>query len=170
VLIRALYPTLFSPDEGAGGDGGNGGDAGKTFTQAELDGIVKDRLTRERGKYADYDALKSKASELDTLKAASQSDIERITSERDTLKGQHGSLSVENRRLKVALAKGLTGERAELAELLQGDTEEAMSAHADKLLKLMGAPSTGFDGGARGGGDKPQDMDSFIRRAAGRAG
>ena len=27
----------------------------KTFTQAELDAVVKDRLKREREKYSDYD-------------------------------------------------------------------------------------------------------------------
>jgi hypothetical protein len=45
---------------------------GKTFTQAEVDQIVKDRLTRERAKYADYDELKAKAAEAD--KSASQLD------------------------------------------------------------------------------------------------
>jgi hypothetical protein len=37
----------------------------KTFTQAELDAVVKDRLKREREKYADYDAVKAKATKLD---------------------------------------------------------------------------------------------------------
>ena len=31
----------------------------KTFTQAELDAIVGDRLKRERAKYADYSDLKT---------------------------------------------------------------------------------------------------------------
>ena len=33
----------------------------RTFTQAEMNAIIQDRLTRERGKYADYEALKAKA-------------------------------------------------------------------------------------------------------------
>lgn len=45
---------------------------GKTFTQAEVDQIVKDRLTRERAKFADYDELKARAAEAD--KSASQLD------------------------------------------------------------------------------------------------
>ena len=32
----------------------------KTFTQAEMDAIIGDRLARERQKYADYDSLKEK--------------------------------------------------------------------------------------------------------------
>ncbi len=39
----------------------------KTFTQAELDSIVKDRLAREKGKYADYEELKAKATKFDVI-------------------------------------------------------------------------------------------------------
>lgn len=41
----------------------------RTFTQAEVNSIVADRLTRERTKYADYDDLKTKAQQFDTTKA-----------------------------------------------------------------------------------------------------
>ena len=37
----------------------------RTFTQAELNAIVADRLARERAKYADYDKLKDKAGKAD---------------------------------------------------------------------------------------------------------
>lgn len=39
----------------------------RTFTQAELNAIVADRLARERAKYADYDKLKDKAGKADAL-------------------------------------------------------------------------------------------------------
>lgn len=178
MFIRTLFGRriALSPDEpgGGGGNPGGGDPAGggtKTFTQAELDAIVRDRLQRERGKYADYDQLKAAADELHTLKTASQSDIERITGERDTLKGQNGSLSAENLRLKVALKKGLTGDKAVLADRLSGSTETEMEADADELLKLFGAGNGGappFDAGPRGGGGPQQGMDALIRRAAGR--
>ncbi len=43
---------------GAGaGDAGAGGD--KTFTQADVDRVVQERLGREKTKYADYDELKT---------------------------------------------------------------------------------------------------------------
>lgn len=140
----------------------------KTFTQEQ----VNDLLARQKGdvqrKFADYDDLRARAAKLAEIEAASKSDVERLASERDTLKGQHGSLSKENMRLKVALKKGLTGDKAVLADRLSGDTEEAMEKDADELLKLFGGGGTTFDGGARGGGDQPQDMNSMIRRAAGR--
>ena len=41
----------------------------RTFTQAEVNSIVADRLTRERAKDAEYDDLKTKAQQFDTTKA-----------------------------------------------------------------------------------------------------
>lgn len=41
----------------------------KTFTQTELDEIVKTRLAREKEKFADYDELRTKVSELTNAKA-----------------------------------------------------------------------------------------------------
>ena len=37
----------------------------RTFTQADVDRIVADRLKRDREKYADYDVLKEKAAKLE---------------------------------------------------------------------------------------------------------
>ena len=37
----------------------------RTFTQAEMDAIIRDRLSRERSKYADYDDIKAKAQKFD---------------------------------------------------------------------------------------------------------
>ena len=42
---------------------------GRTFTQDEVNTIIADRLNRERAKYADYDDLKAKASQADSLQA-----------------------------------------------------------------------------------------------------
>jgi hypothetical protein len=56
-------------------------EAGKTFTQADLDRIVAERLARESKKYADYDDLKAKAEEAARLQAeqeeATASDLDK---------------------------------------------------------------------------------------------
>ena len=52
-------------------------DPGKTFTQAELDKQIEQRLARERKKFADYDAMKAKAARLDDLEKASATDLEK---------------------------------------------------------------------------------------------
>ena len=53
----------------------------KTFTQAELDEILTKRIERERKKYADYDEIKTKASEyeaqLEAQRLAELSEVEK---------------------------------------------------------------------------------------------
>ena len=41
----------------------------RTFTQAEMDAIISDRLKRERAKYADYNELQAKAAKFDEAEA-----------------------------------------------------------------------------------------------------
>lgn len=69
-----------------GAQGGDGAAAGKDgfkpiTNQDELNAALKDRLGRERAKYADYNDLKTKAAELDQIKAANQTEAEK-TAER----------------------------------------------------------------------------------------
>lgn len=145
-------------------DPGNG-DGGKTFTQEDLDRIVGERLAREREKFGDYDDLKSKATRFDEFEASQKTELERVTTERDTLKTQADSTAQENLRLRVATAKQLPGE---MIDRLRGTTKEELEADADALLKLIPPASSGFDGGPRGRPDQPTSMDDAIRRAAGR--
>lgn len=51
--------------------------ADKTFTQADLDRIVADRLARQKAQFGDYDALKAKAAEFDQLTEQQKSDAEK---------------------------------------------------------------------------------------------
>lgn len=49
----------------------------RTFTQAEMNAIIQERVARERGKYADYDDLKAKAAQYDEAQEASKSDLQK---------------------------------------------------------------------------------------------
>lgn len=150
---------------GAGG-GGSGDD--KTFTQQQ----VNDLVAREKGnlqrKYDDYDDLKARAAKLDEIEAANQSDLERISGERDDLQSRVEPLGVENLRLRVALDKGLD---PDLIDRLQGSTKEELEQDADKLIEKFGdrQQDPNLDGGARGGGSDSQgDMNAAIRQRLGR--
>lgn len=57
----------------------------KTFTEAELNSIIKDRLDRERKKYADYDSLKSKASKADEYENATKTETQRLADKLESL-------------------------------------------------------------------------------------
>ena len=100
----------------------------QTFTQADVDRIVADRLKREReatkAKYADYDDLKAKAGNAVTLE-------ERVAEiEKQAKASEDRAL-----RAEIANAKGLT---ASQAKRLIGSTREELEADADELLKDIG--------------------------------
>lgn len=109
-------------------DDGGAAAGGKTFTQAELDAIVRDRLKREREKYADYDDLKSRADDADKNKGALQKLLDRFGKLEEKL------VEADRRDLRreVADAKGLTPAQA---KRLQGTTREELLADADELIE-----------------------------------
>ena len=65
-----------SPDVEGGGKQPEG-DGERRFTQNELDALIRDRLARERGKYADYDDLKDKAEKYAEYEEAQKSELEK---------------------------------------------------------------------------------------------
>lgn len=150
--------------QGEGGKNGDGKSSDKTFTQADLERIVGERLTRERSKYGDYDQLKAAADELTKLKDAQASDAEKATKQaaKDTEAKIRGELEPQMLRLEVALAAGLPedlGKRVlSAAKRLVGATREELEADAKEFF--AGSPITvgqqqgggGFDQGSRGGG------------------
>lgn len=97
----------------------------QTFTQADVDRIVSERIQRERAKFADYDDLKTKAAGATTLEER-VAEIEKAA--RDS----------EQRaiRAEIANAKGLTPSQA---KRLVGATREELEADADELIKDIGA-------------------------------
>lgn len=92
----------------------------RTFTQAELNAIVADRLARERAKYADYDKLKDKAGKADALQQ-----------QLDTLEADTARRAMKK---KVADATGVP------EALLTGDTEESCTEQAQEIMQFA-APS-----------------------------
>ncbi|WP_151737237.1 scaffolding protein [Paenibacillus tengchongensis] len=114
----------------------------KTFTQAELDALIADRLGRERKKFADYDELKTKLTALEQAEAereaAKLTETERLQAEKDAAekKAQEAegkgaaALAAANQRLINAEFKVLAREKNVPAERL---------AAALKLADLTGA-------------------------------
>jgi hypothetical protein len=125
----------------------------QTFTQADVDRIVRERVKREREKYADYDELKTKAEGAKTLEDR-VAEIERQARESET----------RALRAEVANAKGLT---ATQAKRLVGATREELEADADELLKDIGAQKKTGNHVAREGqstsAPKDDPMRSFVR-------
>ena len=106
----------------------------RTFTQAEMNAIIADRLSRERAKYADYDALKKKADQFDAAQEAGKTELQKANERAAALQTQVDALTRANEvrevRGKVSAATGVP------AELLSGETEEACKAQAQAILKF----------------------------------
>ena len=105
----------------------------KTFSQAELDAVVKDRLKREREKYADFDALKAKAEKFDELEAANKSELEKANEEVEKLKKELTEIKTAEtvREIRESVAK----ETGIPAHLLTGKTEEECKAQASAISR-----------------------------------
>ncbi len=100
----------------------------QTFTQADVDHILADRLKREReatkAKYADYDDLKAKAEGAKTAE-------ERIAA----LEEQITASNREATKRRVQAAHGLSDEDADL--FLTATDEEALTAQAKRLAERV---------------------------------
>jgi hypothetical protein len=94
--------------------------ADQTFTQADVDRIVKERVQRERAKYADYDALKAQAEGAKTLE-------DRIAE----IEQQASQSAARALRAEIANAHGISAEDRDL--FLTGTDEETLTAQAKRL-------------------------------------
>lgn len=141
----------------------------KTFTQAELDRIVEERLKRERAKYADYDQLKAQADKAKALEDEKKTGEERLAGEIKALKDD---LARERHRALVAEIAQEKGLSAKQARRLQGATREELEADADDLLDSFGGRQTDGQAGdtddtdagdTAGGGEQPRRPKEKLR-------
>ena len=109
----------------------------KTFTQAELDRIVQERV-KEMNEY------KAKAAKYDELEESKKTELQKAQEEAAKLKKELSDIKQANEirgiREKVSAEKGVP------IDLLTGETEEACEAQAQKLLEFAGHPYV-MDGG-----------------------
>jgi hypothetical protein len=94
----------------------------ETFTQADVDKIVKERIARERARFSDYDDLKAKAGEKATVE-------DRLAAM------EKRAMDAETRALRndVATRHGISAEDRDL--FLTGTSEETLDAQAKRLAE-----------------------------------
>lgn len=140
----------------------------RTFSQDELDRIVKDRLARQKSQFGDYDDLKAKAAKLDEIEEASRSELEKAqkaaadaAAERDTILAEAKEARL-NAALMAEVAKAdrkVVSPEAALRlldrstlELGEDGVPTNTAAAVDTLLETM--PFLVASGGARGNADQ----------------
>ena len=135
----------------------------KTFTQDDVDGIVQERLARERAKYADYEAIKEKADKYDELEEQNKSELQKATDKASALQKELDDLKKADaiREIREAVAKD-TGVPV---SLLTKDTEEECEAQAKEIMdfaKPAGYPQVSDGGEASNFTGKQEPRDTFA--------
>lgn len=145
-----------------------------TFTQADVERIVNERLTRERKKYADYGDLKEQASKTKSVEEQLQELRKQLTDREVADVEKNGRLALAQVKAQVIGAgfkaedvSGLFDHIDPMSLLTDGEPDEkAVEKLAKSLTKVAGRATPDPDQGRRGGGDS-SDMNTLIRRAAG---
>ena len=178
-------PGGANPNDANGGGEQPGQQGDRTFTQAQLDAIVGDRVQRERTKFADYDTLKSAAAQWEEHRKAQMSELEkaqaRITElERVSAEAQEQAAQTLIRSAFLTEAAKLGAAHPEdaylLAELDGVNLDEsgtvvgvveavAALAEAGRLVMAGKAKAPNLDGGA-GSGTRTGDRSSIERAMA----
>lgn len=119
----------------------------RTFTQAEMNAIIRDRLDRERGKFADYEELKQKAAQFDAAQEAGKTELQKATERADQLQSQLDAY-VKSEKLRT-IRESVAKETGVPASLLFGEDEETCKAQAKTILEYAkpGSYPTVKDGG-----------------------
>lgn len=151
--ISQLFGELriLNDDDPPAGGGAGGGGGDKTFTQAELDRIVEERLARDRRsrqpeKPADYDELKQKAEELDQLRAEGQSELDR---ERAAKEKAERDLQEATQRASAADERAQTALR-NAAVMAEASKQGAVDPEAVIALLPKDSVTIGDDGQVTG--------------------
>lgn len=143
-----------------------GDEAGKTFTQADLDRIVQDRLAQQsKNKYGDYAELKAKAEGAKTTEERLKSlETELSATKESALRSSVAA------RFGVSTEKGSKGEPSDAELFLTGTDEATLVAQAERLAgreadrkkqgnyaPKEGAPTTNT-------GEATQDLRAFTKK------
>lgn len=104
----------------------------RTFTQDEMDAIIQDRLRRERAKYSDYEALKTKAAAFDESEEARKTDLQKATERAESLQAKLDAMEKESKERE--LREKISEETGVPAKLLRGSSEDDLRAQAEAIM------------------------------------
>ena len=106
----------------------------KTFTQQEVDEIIKKRLSRAKSEIpADYEELKSKAQKFDELENANKTELQKATEELNKLKGDIAKRDAKDKA--NALKAQISKDTGVPADLIAGSNEDEMKEWATRVAE-----------------------------------
>lgn len=160
-----MSDTTNTTDANTSTNGGDGTqEPGKTFTQAELDQIITDRLAQQaKNKFGDYAELKAKAAGAQTL----EDRVGTLESELTTTRSEAARIRVAA-KFGISTEKGPNDEPSDADLLLTGSDEATMTKQAERVAgRIADQKKNGNrapkEGRTTTGTDKNQDMREFAR-------
>lgn len=148
-------------------------DNNKTFTQDEVNNLIKERLDRAEKKYSGYlspedvevkhqslrDQIAALTAALDESKGKAEADAKSITE----LQSKITKFETDAMKIRIATEVGLP---AELASRLNGTTEEEFKSDAEKLKTMFGSsysiPMRNPEAGGMDGDEKTQVLKEVL--------
>ena len=129
----------------------------KTFTQADVDRIVTNRLS----KYSDYEELKAKAAKFDEAEEANKSELQKAIDRANGLQAELDGLKEANAirqvRDEVSQTTGVP------ASLLTGKTKEECEAQAAAIADYKAQAAPGAYPQVKDGGDPQINIQKKTR-------
>lgn len=129
----------------------------KTFTQADVDRIVTNRLA----KYSDYDTLKAKAEKFDEAEEANKSELQKALDKANKLQTELDTLHKQNEirqvRDEVSQTTGVP------ASLLTGNTVEECEAQAKAIAEYKAQTTPAAYPAVKDGGDPQLNVKKTTR-------
>lgn len=142
-------------------------DDGKTFTQADVDRLIADRINRERKKFDGHDDLKKKAAKFDELEAAKKSEVEKLNDQLTAAQVELQGFKVAEIRRSAADEAGLPAKYAKF--ITAADEAEALEQAKELAegLKRDEPKRVDLKQGTRTTAPQPASRDELLRGLAG---
>jgi hypothetical protein len=129
-----------TPIEGGAKTGPDGAEEFKPITsQDEFDQRLAKRLERERAKFADYDAIKTKAAEFDKVAEANKTELQKALERAEAAEKKAAEFEAKQQHAKWA--EEITKDSGVPAAALRGSTREELEEHF-KVLKDLVKPTS----------------------------
>ena len=122
-------------NENGAGQGANSAEP-KTFTQEQVESIVKERLSRAKASVpGDYEDLKAKAAKYDEMENGKSDELEKLTKKLQKLEDDNKAMK---HAADVAAWKKQAADAAGVpADILRGDTLEELQEHAEAVKAAL---------------------------------
>lgn len=122
-------PEQATPNESSDGNSGNTSPAPQPEfipiqSQDDLNKIIKERIDRERAKYADYADVKAKAAQLDRIAEANKTEAQKTADRISQLEAEVHATRLGATRFQIAAEFGLS--ETQVATLAHVASEEGM--------------------------------------------